>query len=102
MSNRFKKSGPRPNSKPRRAEVDAAFQHLRGEIESAKIAFAWTIDLLIAKGVITEQELKDFFDQKKAETEALMHAEAQRQQLVPEAPCEPETSTPSSSILITI
>src|ERR1043166_9334238 len=96
MSNRLKKSGPRPNSKPRRAEVEAVFQHLRSEIESAKIAFAWTIDLLIDKGIFTEQDLKDFFEQKRAQTEALMRAAAAK-----DPSCEPEASSPSSSILIT-
>lgn len=74
MSNRAKKTGPRPNQKPSRAEVGQAFQQAYNDIQNLRVALAWVTDLVIEKGLFTAEELNTFF---VARREAAMKAQAE-------------------------
>ena len=85
MSNRAKKfKNPRPNEKPSRAEVQAAFVAVDEAINKTRVILSWVSDLLVEKGVFTLEELSEFLTRKQAE--------------IQEAQCPaPDTSTQPSS-----
>jgi len=77
MSNRAKKQGFRPNQKPSRQEVATGFNRVAQDLNELRVALGWTVDLLIAKKIFTQEELVAFFEAKKKETEEAMKAAQQ-------------------------
>lgn len=60
-----------PQSKPSREEVQVNLENLANQILNLSCCLAWTADLLVDKGVFTQEELKAQLDKKREELRAL-------------------------------
>lgn len=94
MSNKAKKSS-NDRQKITVAQAREAFQQLGNDIGQVRVAMSWITDLIIAKGLFTQEELTAYFVKQNAEAIAAMQAAMTPS--VPETPCDPDTSTALSS-----
>lgn len=90
MSNKAKKvKNPRPNEKPSRSEVQAAFQAVSNDIQQLRLITSFAFDLVVEKGVFTNEELAAFLTKKVAALQAAQNPQ--------EAQCPPDISSQPSS-----
>src|SRR5258708_6589884 len=100
MSNKAKKSST-DRQKVTVAQAREAFVKLGNDIGQIRVAMSWITDLIIAKGLFTQEDLTAFFQKQNAEATAAMQKELAEQQAA-ENPCDvPNASTdPSSTPII--
>jgi hypothetical protein len=98
MSNKAKKSSI-DRQKVTQAQARQAFTELGNDIGQVRVALSWITDLIIEKGLFTQDELTAQFQKKNAEATAAMHAALNPP--APESQCDPNTSSdPSSTPII--
>ena len=101
MSNSAKKKSI-DKQKVTQAQAREAFTELGNDIGKVRVALSWITDLIIAKGLFTQEELTAHFMKQNAEATAAMQAAVAQQQSPAEIPCDvPNTSSdPSSTPII--